>query len=357
MSTRTCTEAKSFAIIVNGKTRVIIAMLSVVAAAYCVLGLSTLEHGSSSIAIKPSIIIEDAYGYTDILFMTMGESKSFKKWYKLTRNLDIRVTLFFASYDSPVHSQDCEDDVYCQTLFIPHTTWTEGRNLLAEEAVYAEATLGKKYKYWAFMDDDVQVRCTDDKWLQCWNKLVNYIYTEMPPNAAVLALPLRGHSCCHPTEYHSSCAMQSAVSTFDAFFNVIRRENVPILLPYVTMPKGSSEWTSQAALFSVMRHCLKSAAVYPGIVGCNKVHLDYIKGINEEEIQSVLRDNYGSYMQLNSMSSFGGQGQDQIGPFNSTEELNQNMRALDIGKCEPLVDRFAEWEKKALDPSVRTADP
>ena len=64
-------QLKAFAVIVKARAHAIIAILSVVAAAYCVLGLSTLEHGSM---IKPSNIIEDAYGYTNILFMAMGES-------------------------------------------------------------------------------------------------------------------------------------------------------------------------------------------------------------------------------------------------------------------------------------------
>jgi hypothetical protein len=119
--------------------------------------------------------------------------------------------------------------------------------------------------------------------------------------------------------------MKSAVSTVDAFFNVFRRETVPILLPYVTMPKGASEWVSQAVHFAAMRHCFIRAAVLPGINGCNGQHRDYITGLNVEQIQCVWHDNYDSYMQLNPMPNFE-QCQDRIGPFNSTEELkNQHM--------------------------------
>jgi hypothetical protein len=253
-----------------------------------------------------------------------------------------------------VHSQDCEDDLYCQTLFIPSTTWTEGRNLLAEDAVYAEAKLGKKYKYWAFSDDDVYVVCNGDvKGLQCWNNLFNYVHTEMPPNAAVLALPL--HNLPIQNEL-SDCSLVpstnelfSSVSTFDACFNLIRREAVPILIPYVTMPKGSSEWHSQAALFAVTKHCLHSAAVFPGIRACNAAHREYIKGVNLKQIEAVLHDNYASFMQLDRMPSLKSFDQDRIGPFNTSEELKQHMRALNISKCEPLLRRFADWEQKALD--------
>jgi hypothetical protein len=146
--------------------------------------------------------------------------------------------------------------------------------------------------------------------------------------------------------------MKSSVSTVDAFFNVFPRKTVPILLPYATMPKGSSEWTSQAVNFHVMRHCFISAAVYPGIHACNDGHRDYLKGLDEGQIQSVLHDYYDYYMQFNPLPNLE-QNQDRIGPFSSTDELNQHMIPLNISKCEPLLLRFAKWEKNALDPTRR----
>jgi hypothetical protein len=291
----------------------------------------------------------------------MGGADTFETWHNLTRNLDIRVTLFFASYDSPVLSQDCEDDGYCQTLFIPHTTWTEGRNLLAEEALHAEAKLGKKYKHWAFSDSDVAVFCNHHvRGLGCWNELVKYIQTEMPANAAVLALPIIHTHICKKmlgdvaSSDPSNIYFQfSAVSTFDAAFNVIRREHVPTLLPYPTLPEGASEWSSQGALLHVMKHCLKSRAVFPGIGMCNTGHEEYIRGLRLKEMTAVVHANYDSYMQLNSMEGDYVHGQDAIGPTSNSEELNERMTTLNISICEPLADRFADFEEKALNPTRR----
>jgi hypothetical protein len=59
---------------------------------------------------------------------------------------------------------------------------------------------------------------------------------------------------------------------------------------------------------------------------------------------------------LNPMPNFE-QCQDRIGPFNSTEELkNQHMWPLNISKCGPLLDRCANWEKKALLDAKRKND-
>lgn len=340
----------------RAKVYAIVAIASVVIAAHCILGLRDLHKFHmkmpSNIIAKEESAKDTAKDmeYTDILFMVMGENKYFEKWYKLTRYVDTRVTLFFASYDSPVFSQDCDDDVYCQTLFIPNTTWTEGRNLLAEEAVYVESKLGKKYKYWGFSDDDCHVICpknnSEFKGLDCWNQLVNFVLTEMPPRAAVLAVgaPKRIRKKRKPRMY--------SYSTFDAIFNLMRRESVPILIPYVTMPKNASAWSSQAALFYIMRHCLKNAAVFSGITYTNPAHREYERGLREEEIKAIVHNNYDAYMQIDPLPSLS-QHQDTIGPFLSSADLNQHMPELNISKCAPLVDRFAKWEKKALDPVRR----
>jgi hypothetical protein len=88
---------------------------------------------------------------------------------------------------------------------------------------------------------------------------------------------------------------------------------------------------------------------------CNGAHSEYVRGLFLEEIESVVHANYDSYMQIDptQSDSYGFQSMDPSGPIWSSEELNQNMITLNISKCEPLTDRFAEWEEKALNPSRR----
>jgi hypothetical protein len=70
-------------------------------------------------------------------------------------------------------------------------------------------------------------------------------------------------------------------------------------------------------------------------------------------------------MQLNSMEGNYAQDQDATDRTWHSEELNQMMTTLDTSICEPLADRFADFEEKALNPrrmennfrSVRYAFP
>ena len=130
----------------------------------------------------------------EIIFIVMGERKNFKVWFQRlninNKNHPARISFIYGSYDESVNATEdnviCEqsNELFdCQTLFIPGTTWTQGRNRLAEEALRKEKKRGMKYDYWGFADDDVQLicdecvnldhhECPESLSLKCWNRFL-----------------------------------------------------------------------------------------------------------------------------------------------------------------------------------------
>ena len=205
--------------------------------------------------------------------------------------MDANLSFVYASYDAEIPGQGenyiCEENnsstsLDCQTIYIPHTTWTEGRNLLAEEALRKERHLGKEYRYWLFLDDDVNVRCKSPA-VECWQQVFNFISSdEVPDKASTISLP-----------YGNPRDGFMAVSNADAMFAEFKKERVPYLLPYATLQEGESEWDSQAANFCVIGSCMPSSVLFvPFVGGVNGAHRDYVRGLNLQNISATIARNY-----------------------------------------------------------------
>jgi hypothetical protein len=204
----------------------------------CILQPVTIEE--FTVTPSASDISQHNENKKEILFIVMGERKNFKVWFQRlninNKNHPARVTFIYGSYDESVNATEdnviCEqsNEMFdCQTLFIPGTTWTQGRNRLAEEALRKEKKRGMKYDYWGFADDDVQLicdecvnldhhECPESLSLKCWNRFLATIATEgaLPENASTVVLemtlvprsgPGPGGPTVGPNHYHLSGAI------------------------------------------------------------------------------------------------------------------------------------------------------
>ncbi len=290
---------------------------------------------------------------TDILVIVMGERKTFSLWLERIGPINGSLSLLFGSFDEQIPTSECqnENDLPCQVAFIPGTTWTEGRNLLAGEALRKEKRRGKKYDYWLFLDDDVDGNCQGGKPMvetlgegSCWQKIFNYIGSDqVPEHASSISLPRdRGR------------AGFASHSTTDAMFSAFKRDRVPYFLPYADLKVGSSQWTSQAALFCIMRTCFKSSSVLvPYVGGRNQISRDYIRGNDLLEIRETIADNFhdekaGFYPCTDYKPTDIIQGLDAQGIFKTAEELNDNIPPNDLEYCDPMKSRFDRWAELQL---------
>lgn len=160
-----------------------------------------------------------------------GEAKYFEEWCAriekattVPNNLMPRrgtshraVVLLFGSFDAPItnttinwdEKQDLQRVGFagCQSMYIPNTTWTEGRNLLAKEMRLEEERLGRMYDFWVFADDDVELCIHGTEKNDGWQGLasfIDYLTDDIPPNATTVS----ANSC-------GQCELRS-VTTVDA---------------------------------------------------------------------------------------------------------------------------------------------
>jgi len=289
--------------------------------------------------------------YVDILVMVMGEGKILPMWKGRIGHLDANVSLLYGSFDEALAVEQCENvfDMDCEVAFIPDTTWTQGRNLLAAQAVRKERRRGKEYDYWVFLDDDddVNVHCGGGEDMEqllgvgdCWQKVFNFISSnQVPEKVSVVTLPWGGNGMPGFTGY----------SNTDAMFAAFKRERLPYLLPYATIREGGSEWMSQAALFCAMQTCMKSSALLaPYVGGRNEAHREYIRGLNMGEIYQTIVDNYHDdaadfHPCANLEQAMVMQGRDYSGTFDTMVELNEVIPDPELELCEPMRRRFEEW--------------
>lgn len=302
----------------------------------------------------------------DIVVMVMGELKQFGQWFRVLSNIEANLSFIYASYDAEIPEEGgkytCKESssstsLDCQTMFIPHTTWTEGRNLLAQEALRKERGRGKEYSYWLFLDDDVKVKCNPQvannkaplSLTECWQNVFNFISSDEVPEKVSTITVLQSDAAFLNAEF-------VAFSNADALFAAFKRERVPYLLPYATLLEGESQWNSQAAHFCLIGSCMASSVLsIPLVKGSNPAHREYVRdGFNLHSVSATIARNYNDNSTGFSICDdwkFGHFMQEygRIGPFKSRKELDHNIPDPKLEYCAPLTARFAEWEKGGFD--------
>lgn len=296
----------------------------------------------------------------EILFVVMGEARYFSRWYEYLAKANasiVQVTFLYGSYDSPVgrnETKRCElssqanEFMDCKLRYIPNSTWTEGRNLLAREGLILEKANGRKFDFWVFSDDDTDVHCPEYYDAigkrRCWQELVESIGRARDMSSKITTIA---------PAYFTMGKEDGwvGVSTQDAIFAAFRREFVPYFLPYALPPPGLSEWLSQAALFCVMMTCFQSSVILPpNYVAINRLHRNYSKAsYNKETIMETIRSNYGNFVNFeHCWGMVFKEGQDKIGPFRTQRELVEHIPNHNLGHCSALSRRFSEWEEAII---------
>jgi hypothetical protein len=272
----------------------------------------------------------------------------------------------YASYDAPVNvslssctgnKSTLNGNMGCasssSTIFIPGTTWTQGRNKLIIEALRLERMFEKEYDYWLFLDDDVEIgrekpeirmnmKSTPDEKLH-WNKFMDVLKDRtLVPEMATTVTMVGGK----PGRFRERVAkLYRATSNVDAFVAAFKREYVPYLLPYANVDKGESEWTSQAVLFCVMWCCFKQSAFFiPDINAQNGLHRPYTRGWNISSFQKVIADSYSRYIPLHHRCDKSEHYLERTDIIyaSSMEELDALIPSMN-SSCNVLKHRFFDW--------------
>ncbi len=221
-----------------------------------------------------------------IIIMVMGEANFFPKWNNEFITIhNVSLSFVYASYDTEIEQDQCQycsnfpenENFHCETIYIPNTGWTEGRNKLAERAVEKEYARGKMYDWWVFLDDDIDVTCDPsaylvedtiaDKMGSCWQKVINFMISDHIPEG-VTTLHSDGHNI----------RGFASTSFADAMMNAFKREYVPYYLPYAKVFKGSSEWLSQAVVQCLTKSYFPQSVLHiPYASTANPAHRAYAR--------------------------------------------------------------------------------
>ena len=192
------------------------------------------------------------------LLILMGRGVHLKQWIeKITTGLLQHVDLVIGIFDHTVQSLECPNDskrVTC--VSVTGTTWTAGRNALAKVALSRERDLNRKYSFWTFADADVVLQCKPLDSNDCFSAYDTFL-ARLPVNVWVTALMQNEN---WPATQDTAMVELQA---FDAAWNSIRREAVPIMLPYRSEEDANTWWSSQVIFWSRLQCLAPLYAVAP----------------------------------------------------------------------------------------------
>ena len=292
----------------------------------------------------------------DILMMVMGEKQMFPIWLNRLKALKIGadLTFVYGSYDEEIIKNDTDvtdfsDSFTYSTIFIPKTTWTQGRTLLGEKAIELEYNRAKKFDFWGFSDDDFDLVCNFptvfDTSEDCWEQVFYNLRTDLPSKITMIAPQLS------PKQ---NLEFGRAVTSVDAIFNVFRREYVPYYQPYVALPPGESEWLSQLVLFLVVQTCFPSSVyVIPRMFGKNPLHRKYARGLPLDVMKTIAQKNYGNVTdaaisRFESGKSFYDHMHGSTPHARDIEEVNDSIPSHNLMQCRPMKERYEKWEQEVI---------
>jgi len=281
-----------------------------------------------------------------IRVMVMGEADGFLNWaHILGQDMNgTYVSYLYASYDTMLDKCDYlnHPGFDCDTQFIPNTTWTQGRNLMAANTMKKELQEGISYGWWLFMDEDIILNCGGAESQLCVKQSLKFIVSEEIPKT-ITTIAAAGQ---YPWSGFVS------VSTVDAIFAAFRRQFVPYLLPYALPMKDSSEWNSQAANFCVVKTCFPgSVLILPHTGYTNPQHRPYVRGLDDADIHKTIEQNFCNvpgFCPCEGLHNYG-HNQDMVTNGNLSI-VGQNIQHR-LDECQPLLNRFDEWSGGLMEAS------
>lgn len=222
------------------------------------------------------------------LFIVMGRGGHLRHWKNMVLNTPVlsHVHMILGVFDEPVESLSCDQPDKIKCISVKGTTWTTGRNSLAQAALEWESQTKNKYTYWTFADADIQLWCLygNSPELQvkdeCFSSYDAFLHTT---NMPVVTLIQKG-------QYHPHMdSLMSSLEAFDAAFNSFHRDAVRVLLPYQADLDGITWWSSQALLWFKVRCFAPLYAVAPLYVFYfNPEHSDYPRNPRDRPQELIL---------------------------------------------------------------------
>lgn len=199
----------------------------------------------SSSAVKPEILNGTSGVLLDIkrsqfIYLTQGPNAPPKWLCDVGARSDTQV--IYASFADEL-TTTCEG--ITRALYLPHSSWTVGRNALYAEALKFQQEQGWRAEYLIFTDDDVELHA-DSKTMDPYSLLHASLGNVQPAVAAIGFAGTFGspRNKCGP---RTPCAPD-----IDAAFNAFHATAAPILLPYDEEFESKSWGASQAILIELM---------------------------------------------------------------------------------------------------------
>ncbi len=215
------------------------------------------------------------------------------------------------------------------------SSWSTGRNTLAQAIYRAEQLHSLTYKYWLFSDADAGsmqcVYCTHLVSIRqtacCVDQFVSFLVG--PQQFAVVA-------------FNAYWVDETLNSTFsrhdcpDAMFNAFHRKAIPLLLPYIDDMDAQSWWYSQAMLFHVSVGCLKGGTVTLGGFYADPDspgnHANYPRGYERQVASALLTHHFADLIPW---------------PIATSDEyLTQITCLVDRHDDVPLMHRLVPWQQR-----------
>eukprot|EP00537_Pseudo-nitzschia_pungens_P013744 CAMPEP_0172385982 /NCGR_PEP_ID=MMETSP1061-20121228/3584_1 /TAXON_ID=37318 /ORGANISM="Pseudo-nitzschia pungens, Strain cf. pungens" /LENGTH=304 /DNA_ID=CAMNT_0013115199 /DNA_START=243 /DNA_END=1154 /DNA_ORIENTATION=- len=283
-----------------------------------------------------------------IIVMVMGPKMTFPSWLSLLEQITGELQFVYASYDEEIspHEKRSSVSLNYETIFIPDTTWTEGRTLLGEKAIELEVHRKRQFDYWLYLDDDIVLvdkHNNDASPTQTLQQFFDVLGADDIPSRVTTISPTSNH--------RKEVDALVGVSNVDAMVNAFKREYVPYLQPYAVLPVGGSQWVSQLAVFCIMRECMPlSVLALPNLVGTNKLHRDYPRGMDMDQLEEAVKNNYGGYFDqcrrnFSADVRLYEQQQPKTQSVDSFHELQAVIPEPELSKpsCRFLKDRYEKW--------------
>lgn len=210
-----------------------------------------------------------------------GNKKELNIWidvYKIMKNHYNHTKLFLLTYDEPLDSILCKNDIIC--LYNNTKSWTSGRNYLARTMYQYEIQHNDISRYWLFSDADMAlVTCEAVSITLSINEqaafcLGRFIQVYLLSTISFAQVFFMGQLSRETEFYRFDCG--------DAQFHAIHRLAVPLILPYVELLDKLSWWESQQFVWRVAAGCLPNSGVGSGMLSNKNLdvkHSNYPRGI------------------------------------------------------------------------------
>ena len=172
----------------------------------------------------------------------------------------------------------------CADTSLPHvqyifnssnsTTWTVGRNLLYKAAMKRE----KKYLYYIFMDDDLQLIKADEKNIQNPWRMSEESLNIFQPAVVFLLLKEETRTQSETLSKPLNCELTGYIQIYDmnAIFSAFHYQAIDHILPYTAKYDSVSWWFSQMYIIIKCNILFKNEAVIDSRIRVtNPQHRDY----------------------------------------------------------------------------------